>query len=74
MIAHGNFNIKNYTNIRLFKRSKQIIQTPSTTRDISQKMNSTSIRKKEPSLNILFLDRNIIDPDEIYITNIYRLP
>jgi len=25
-------------------------------------------------LNILFLDKNIIDPDEIYMTDIYRLP
>ena len=33
-----------------------------------------SIREKEPSLNILFLDKNIIDPDEIYMTDIYRLP
>ena len=32
-----------------------------------------SIRKKEPSLNILFLDKNIIDPDEINMTDIYRL-
>ena len=32
-----------------------------------------SIRKKEPSLNILFLDKNIIDPDEIYMTDFYRL-
>ena len=28
----------------------------------------------EPSLNILFLDKNIIDPDELYMTDIYRLP
>ena len=33
-----------------------------------------SIRKKAPSLNILFLDKNIIDPNEIYMTDIYRLP
>ena len=32
-----------------------------------------SIREKEPSLNILFLDKNIIDPDEIYMTDIYKL-
>jgi len=25
-------------------------------------------------LNILFLDKNIIDPDEINMTDIYRLP
>jgi len=31
-----------------------------------------SIREKEPSLNKLFLDKNIIDPDEI--TDIYRWP
>ena len=34
----------------------------------------TSIRKMEPSLNILFLDKNIIDPDELYMTDISRLP
>ena len=28
----------------------------------------------EPSLNILFSDKNIIDPDELYMTDIYRLP
>ena len=28
----------------------------------------------EPSLNILFLDKNIIDPDKLYMTDIYRLP
>ena len=28
----------------------------------------------EPSLNILFLDKNIIDPDELYMTDIYSLP
>ena len=28
----------------------------------------------EPSLNIFFLDKNIIDPDELYMTDIYRLP
>jgi len=33
-----------------------------------------SIRKKEPSLSILFFDKNIIDPDEINMTDIYRLP
>ena len=33
-----------------------------------------SIRKKEPSLSILFLDKNIIDPDEINMTDIYRIP
>ena len=33
-----------------------------------------SIRKKAPSLNILFLGKKIIDPDEIYMTDIYRLP
>ena len=32
-----------------------------------------SIREKEPSLSILFLDKNIIDPDEIYMTDIYKL-
>ena len=32
-----------------------------------------SIREKEPSWNILFLDKNITDPDEIYMTDIYRL-
>ena len=33
-----------------------------------------SIKEKEPTLNILFLDKNIIDPNEIYMTDIYRLP
>jgi len=28
----------------------------------------------EPSLSILFLDKNIINPDKINITDIYRLP
>ena len=28
----------------------------------------------EPSLNILFLDKNIIDPDELYMTDIYSVP
>ena len=28
----------------------------------------------ELSLNILFLDKNIIDPDEVYMTDINRLP
>ena len=32
-----------------------------------------SIWEKEPSLNILFLDKIIIDPDEIYMTDIYKL-
>jgi len=32
-----------------------------------------SIWKKEPSLSIFFLDKNIIDPDQIYMTDIYRL-
>jgi len=32
-----------------------------------------SIRKKEPSLNILSLDKNIIDPDEKNMTEIHRL-
>ena len=38
MIAHGNFYIKNYTNTSPFKRSKQVIQTPSTTRHIRREM------------------------------------
>jgi len=29
------------------------------------------MRKKEPSSSILFLDKNIIDPDEINMTDIY---
>ena len=38
MIAHGNFYITNDTNTSPFKRSKQIIQTPSTTRDKPREM------------------------------------
>ena len=78
MVAHGNSCIKNYTNISPFETCKPIFQRLSATREISRKLsivpNCMSIRKKAPSLNILFLDEKIIDPDKIYMTDIHRLP
>ena len=78
MVTRGNFYIKNYTNISPFETYKSIFQSRSTTREIPRKMSIVSdcisIREKEPNLNKLFLDKNIKDQDEIYMTDIYRLP
>ena len=76
MIARGNFCIKNYPIQISFETHKQIFQSPSATQEISRQKNIVSdcksIGRKEPSLNILFLAKNIVDPCEIYMDGICK--
>ena len=76
MIAHGNFCIKNYSIQSPFETLKQIFQSPSATQEISGKRkivsDCKSIGGKEPSFNILFLAKNIVDPCEIYMDGICK--
>ena len=71
VIARRIFPIKNYSIQRSFETHKQIFQSPSATQEMSRKRNIVSdcksMGKKEPSFNILFLAKNIVDPGEIYM-------
>ena len=74
MIARGNFCIKNYPIQSSFETHKQIFQSLSATQEKKRNIVSDckSIGRKEPSFNILFLAKNIVDPCEIYMDGICK--
>ena len=76
MIARGNFCTKNYSIQSPFETHKQVFQSPFATEEISREKNIVSdcksIGRKEPSFNILFLVKNIVDPCEIYMDGICK--
>ena len=72
MIARRIFFIKNYSIQSPFETHKKIFQSPSATQEMyTGKRNIVSdcksIGRKEPSFNILFLVKIIVDPCEIYM-------
>ena len=76
MIARGNFCIKNYPIQSSFETHKKFSKVRLLPKKYPGKRNIVSdcksIGRKEPSFNILFLAKNIVDPCEIYMDGICK--
>ena len=76
MIAHRNFCIKNYSNIRPYKMYKQSFLSPSATQEILLKMKRRpwlcANWEKLAILNTFFFNKYIVDPKEIYMADICK--